>query len=493
MSTERSQSPPNRAPRTGAHGRHAMTAILLCLAASAGVPTAQAELVAEDLHAGDAPAMRYILLRPADDAEMPADGYGLVIVLPGGDGGERYGPFVRRLAEEAVGPGCLVAELVAPELRPGDVVWPVAGQAEAAETDRPATEEFVEAVIADVAGRYEVDGSGVFLLAWGEAGPAAYASALREGTSVRGAFVAMSPFEPKGLQPLSRAAGKAFYLYHSREDKVYPFSIAKGAQWSLAGNGARVQLADYPGGHGWHGDIAADVRTGMAWLRNASDQLAGDAPAAEPAVVLIEDGFESGTDLPDGWSQAAQVVGVEYEWDRGAGHTGTSSLALRKSVDRYSPAAEWRRALPLDLAAGQLRVDCMVKAEKAEKAAIDVRFLDADGREIRHAWLVRIGAHKAGDQAADHEWMPYSGKADVPPNAVKARIAFQIYGPGAVWLDDLRISRVGPQAPRELKRDEEATRRKVLREILGTPEEEKPEKQPAKPQSILRHVPIIIQ
>jgi len=43
--------------------------------------------------------------------------------------------------------------------------------------------------------------------------------------------------------------------------------MATTARDELKKNGAVVELATYEGGHGWHGNVFADIRTGIAWLQ----------------------------------------------------------------------------------------------------------------------------------------------------------------------------------------------------------------------------------
>src|SRR5437763_891952 len=72
----------------------------------AGVPS-------EDLLVGKEKRKRYFLIGPAKDAKAPKDGYGLVVILPGGDGSADFHPFVKRLYKSAVPEGYLVAQPVA--------------------------------------------------------------------------------------------------------------------------------------------------------------------------------------------------------------------------------------------------------------------------------------------------------------------------------------------------------------------------------------------
>jgi predicted esterase len=130
------------------------------------------------------------------------------------------------------------------------------------------TEELVAAVVEDVAKKHKLDRTRVFTLSWSSGGPAAYAASLQNKRAVTGSLIAMSVFNPKYLPPLKGAKGHAYYLYHSPEDRVCPYRMAEQARTSLAKNGAKVHLETYEGGHGWRGDVYADLRSGVEWLEN---------------------------------------------------------------------------------------------------------------------------------------------------------------------------------------------------------------------------------
>ena len=77
-----------------------------------------ADTPAQDLRIGGDAKKRYFLIG-AKDARPPEAGYGLLIVLPGGDGSADFQPFIRRMHKNALNPGWLVAEAVAPSgMRP---------------------------------------------------------------------------------------------------------------------------------------------------------------------------------------------------------------------------------------------------------------------------------------------------------------------------------------------------------------------------------------
>jgi RNA polymerase sigma factor (sigma-70 family) len=223
------------------------------------------DILSRELKAADDPNKRYFLIGPRKKARPPAKGYGLVVIMPGGDGSADFHPFVKRIFKYALPEGYLVAQPVAHQWTPDQkIVWPtktnpVAGM-------KFSTEEFVDAVIEDVAKKQKVNAQRVFTLAWSSSGPAAYVVSLQEKPRVRGSLVAMSVFLPKTLPPLKRARGRAYYLYHSPDDRVCPYRMAEQAKTSLTDHGARVRLETYAGGHGWRGNVYQNIRKGIEWL-----------------------------------------------------------------------------------------------------------------------------------------------------------------------------------------------------------------------------------
>ncbi len=212
--------------------------------------------------AGDA-NKRYILHNPAGEA--PAGGYKLLVVLPGGDGSADFAPFVANVAARAMPEGYIVAQGVAPVWTdsPDRIVWPTKNLP--GENMLFPTEQLVEDIIRDVRGRHALDAGNIYVLGWSSGGPASYASTIRAGSPVRGAFVAMSVFKPEMLPALGGAAGKGFYILHSPTDFI-PMRFPEDARDRLTRSGARTNLVPYEGGHGWHGDAFGMIRAGVEWL-----------------------------------------------------------------------------------------------------------------------------------------------------------------------------------------------------------------------------------
>ena len=233
-----------------------------------------ADVPSKDVRAGKDEQKRYFLIGPAKDAREPKDGYGLVVILPGGDGSADFHPFVKRIFKNALPEGYLVAQPVAVKWADGQqIVWPTAkGKVEGMKFT---TEEFIDAVVEDVAGRHKLDRGRVFTLSWSSSGPAAYAASL-SSKKVTGSLIAMSVFKPDQLPDLAAAKGRGYYLYHSPDDRVCPYRMAEQAEKALKAAGAEVKLMTYDGGHGWRGPLYDDIRDGIKWLEK------NHGPAAKP-------------------------------------------------------------------------------------------------------------------------------------------------------------------------------------------------------------------
>lgn len=212
------------------------------------------------------PKKRYLLIGPAKEVELPAKGYGLVLVLPGGDGGAGFQPFVKRIWKNAAAKDVLFAQLEAVEWTPGQfrtVVWPT--QISRVTGMKFTTEAYAREVAEEVGALHRIDPERTFVMGWSSGGPPAYAISLAKPRFTAGALVAMSVFRELGLD-LASAKGQAYWLYHSKDDAVCPLALAEKAKASLEKAGARTELLLYEGGHGWQGPLFRDLRTGLDWL-----------------------------------------------------------------------------------------------------------------------------------------------------------------------------------------------------------------------------------
>lgn len=240
-------------------------ALAVVLTAAARGQDDIADVAGNDYRAGGDSNFEYVEIGAKPPATEPAEGYKLLLVLPGGDGSRDFMPFVKRIYKYVLSPKYLVAELVAPKWpRSEAVVWPTAKDGPAAA--RIATEKFIAAVVDDVATRHKLDRRRVFALGWSSGGPAVYAASLVEKPVLTASMPAMSIFLPSRLPPLERAKGRVYYILHSPDDEVCKFALAQSAQKKLAGAGAKVTLAEYPGGHGWQGDVFGNISAGIAWM-----------------------------------------------------------------------------------------------------------------------------------------------------------------------------------------------------------------------------------
>jgi beta-lactamase regulating signal transducer with metallopeptidase domain/predicted esterase len=268
------------------------------------LPVDVADVPANERVIGDDAMKRYLLIGSPEREQGSDSGFKLLVVLPGGDGGTGFHPFLRRVYKNVLNDSWLVAALVPPQwddAQFNQVVWPTAGLKYPAA--RFTTEQFIEAVVSDVRTQAKIDPARVFLLGWSSGGPACYAAVLQEDSVAAGAFIAMSVFKTNQLPPLARARGRMFYLLQSPEDRVTPFWFAQSAEQSLGAAGSVVRLDRYAGGHGWHGDVWSMMRGGVSWLdqqasvrdgntdpKAKSETSSGPAqskPKTKPAQVLV--------------------------------------------------------------------------------------------------------------------------------------------------------------------------------------------------------------
>lgn len=251
-----------------ATSRRAFPALLLASLASLGAAQEEDEFAAlerQDLRAGGEESMRFLLSRFAE-SQPPRAGYKLALVLPGGDGSAEFQAFVQRIHLNALSEEYLVAQLVAPvwsEDQAESLVWPT--EKNPWPKMEFSTEEFLDAVVADVEERHPLDLAHVFVLAWSSGGPAAYAYSLHEGSRATGTFVAMSVYKPDQMASTKKAKGHAYFLLHSPEDRI-PIRFAEQARDELTKHGAKVELLTYEGGHGWRGDVYGNLRRGFRFL-----------------------------------------------------------------------------------------------------------------------------------------------------------------------------------------------------------------------------------
>ncbi|HTU91787.1 MAG TPA: hypothetical protein VMF69_17020 [Gemmataceae bacterium] len=233
-----------------------------------------ADIPSQELRAGGDADKRYFLIGPKKDAKPPAEGYRLLIVMPGGDGSADFHPFVKRIYKNALSDRYLAAQPIAVKWTADqEIVWPT--KTNPVDKMKFSTEEFIDAVIEDAVKKHKIDRSRIFSLSWSSSGPAAYAASLRNKSSIKGSFIAMSVFNPRFLPPLKEAKGHAYYLYHSQQDRICPYRMAEQAKTRLTENGAKVRLETYEGGHGWRGNVYKDIRQGVDWLEKNQEKTSG--------------------------------------------------------------------------------------------------------------------------------------------------------------------------------------------------------------------------
>lgn len=216
--------------------------------------------------------LRYLILEPR--TAMPEEGYGLVLILPGGDGSIAFAPFVQRLVEHTVPDDCIAVQLIAPQWTDAQTtVWPTSWLP-AEGMDVP-VEAFITGVVAEMSQAFTINPRRVHALGWSSAGPAVYAAWAMPDSPLVGAYVSMSVYRSAWMPTDTDVATKALWIDHSPDDEICPYRLAESAAQTFQDAGAQVTLTDYSGGHGWHDQPFARAAAAFAWLdeqATASDE-----------------------------------------------------------------------------------------------------------------------------------------------------------------------------------------------------------------------------
>ena len=90
-----------------------MSRACLTIALALGTCARGDEAPSQKLRAGGDENKQYFLIGATKGKKAPKDGFGLVVIMPGGDGSAEFHPFVKRLYEYALPEGYLAAQPIA--------------------------------------------------------------------------------------------------------------------------------------------------------------------------------------------------------------------------------------------------------------------------------------------------------------------------------------------------------------------------------------------
>jgi hypothetical protein len=166
-----------------------------------GLASAQqdvADIPSQQLSVAADPNLSYFLIGPVAK-ETPPEGYGLIVVLPGGDGKADSLAFVKRVYKYALGGKYIVAQPIAVKWSPQQgIVWPT-GSDNLPYVKRT-TEQFVAEIIKTVRAQYQINPLRILTMSWSSSGPAGYAISLQKDSPVVGsAYFAMEYIEGRPL------------------------------------------------------------------------------------------------------------------------------------------------------------------------------------------------------------------------------------------------------------------------------------------------------
>ncbi|MFO1053268.1 MAG: hypothetical protein U1F36_13735 [Planctomycetota bacterium] len=368
----------------------------------------------------------YFLIPARDAAASQSRPQSLLVVLPGGDGGAEFLPFVENTILAAA-PRDMVGAMATAARWTDDqeIVWPT--ERNRVTRMRYTTEDYVNAIVDDVRNREDIDPKRIYLLAWSSAGPVAYDMSLARNTQFAGFYVAMSVFKPE--QPaLRNAKGRRFVLDQSPEDRTTPYRFASDAKHALGEKGAAVWLRDYAGGHGWNDQPVLRLRDGLRWLMSA-DPAPADEVTREPVAgrnLLENGGFERGT---ASWTEIDNSRTLELKVVE-EGVEGKQCLHVTKGPK--VPMDLIRQDVDLsDLQTVQ--VSARLKTKAAGSAFLKFYVYGPDGEVLNEDVDV---VHLEGDQ----DWRCVIRDYALPEGAKSGALMLVVVRGGEIWIDDARVT-----------------------------------------------------
>lgn len=406
--------------------------VLLVLALASADRVAAQESRAVEHTLADLPQSLYFVVPPRDaKAGKAGQQARLVVVLPGGDGSREFLPFVENGLGAQLPDDCLLVLVTAVKWTDAQqIVWPTATH----KVDGMAytTEQYVRAVVQEMAKQYTTEPARRAIVAWSSSGPAVQALlAAADGPFARG-YVAMSIW-PRDLRDLAAVKGRRYVLDQSPDDRTTTFGHARDAFAALTKAGAVVRLSTYAGGHGWLDDPLPRFQAGMRWLLADEPAPAPVWPDTKPAAkkasgknLLANGGFEQGT---KGWNTIDNSKRLQVATSKVDKKEGKLSLHLQKTG-----------AMPLDLltqevelpAGANVSVSAMVKSRGAQNAWLKVWLYDDAGKPVHEQVdLLRV--------PADGDWQP-AAKSWLRHGAARAVVQIVMVGAGELWVDDVVLT-----------------------------------------------------
>lgn len=149
------------------------------------------------------------------------------------------------------------------------------------------------------------------------------------------------------------------------------------------------------------------------------------------------------SEAPRGWiARGHHIANYAAGIDRTVAHSGKASASIRSVTRNPAGFRTLMQTVPADQFRGKrLRLSGFIKTREAEYAGLWMRV------EGRPPVILAFDNMQARPLSGTTDWKPCDVVLDVPEGSRTVAFGLMLGGKGQVWVDDLRLEAVGPEAP----------------------------------------------
>ena len=226
------------------------------------------DLPVQHLKAGGDAHKRYFIIGPSVKATAAGQPLGLLVFLPGGEkSGEDWLDTGKGWARQLPSDQYIFAFPVSVRWNEKQTnPWPTAKTPE--KGMKFSTEEFLEAVVAEIMKNQKIDSKRVFLFAYQQSATAGYAAGLRPQSPFTAISIGCGGLKSKDLPALGAAARRLWYLVSWPGDRGATPKEMQDARAVLSKTRAMVELKEYTEALFLGGKGCDAIKEMIAWFES---------------------------------------------------------------------------------------------------------------------------------------------------------------------------------------------------------------------------------